>query len=262
MLLRFGREAALVADAGAEAAGAQHLLERVVGLDPGAERLGEGLEPERHEHELLDVDVVVGVGAAVQDVELGHRQDGRGRAAQVGVERQAGGAGRRLGDRERGAQDGVGPQPLLRGGAVQVDQVAVDQRLVPGVHAAERPGDLPLDVLDRLGHPLAAVALAAVAQLQGLAAAGRGAGRHRRAPPRPSFQKAFDLEGRVTAGIENLSGVDLVDREHRCSCGGSRLVRSVMGRRAGDAGALRHRLYGVSRPAVRIVGMSPPGALL
>ena len=41
---------------------------------PGAQRFGEGRAAERHDHELLEVDAAVGVGAAVQDVHHRHRQ--------------------------------------------------------------------------------------------------------------------------------------------------------------------------------------------
>ena len=56
-----GGEAALVAEAGGQALRLQQALEGVVGLDAPAQRLAEGLGTERDDHELLDVDVVVGV---------------------------------------------------------------------------------------------------------------------------------------------------------------------------------------------------------
>jgi len=46
----------------------------VVHLDPVAHRLGEGRRAVRHDHELLEVERVVGVGAAVDDVHHRHRQ--------------------------------------------------------------------------------------------------------------------------------------------------------------------------------------------
>src|SRR5438094_47495 len=62
------REAALVADAGLEAAIVEHPLERVVDLGAHAQRLGEALRPGRNDHELLEVDRVVRVDAAVDHV--------------------------------------------------------------------------------------------------------------------------------------------------------------------------------------------------
>ena len=55
---------------------------------------------DRRDHELLDVDVAVGVGAAVEDVHHRHRQQVRGRAADVAEQRQAGRLGGGPGDGE------------------------------------------------------------------------------------------------------------------------------------------------------------------
>ena len=111
------REAALVAEAGREALLLQHRLERVVDLGAGAHRLGERRRPDRRDHELLDVDVGVGVRAAVEDVHHRHRQQVGVGPADVAVERQPGRLGRGLGDGERGAEDRVGAQVGLVGRA-------------------------------------------------------------------------------------------------------------------------------------------------
>ena len=58
--------------------------------------------------------------------------------------------------------------------------------------------------------------LVAVAQLDRLVGAGRGARRHRRAADRAVGQDDVDLDGRVAARVEDLAGVDDVDRG--CSC--------------------------------------------
>ena len=51
---------------------------------------GKLVGPDRHDHELLGIDVVAGVGPAVEDVHHRHGHDVRQRPAQVAVERQAG----------------------------------------------------------------------------------------------------------------------------------------------------------------------------
>ena len=72
------REAAFVADRRAQAAALQHRLQRVEDLGAGAQRFGERIEADRQHHEFLQVDVVVGMRAAVDDVHHRHRQfDGR-----------------------------------------------------------------------------------------------------------------------------------------------------------------------------------------
>ena len=186
----------------------------MVDLDARPQAVGEGVEAARDDHELLDVDRVVGVGAAVQDVEHGYRQQRGGRAAEIGVERQAGEVGRRLGHRQRHAENGVGAEPALAGGAVELDESAVDEHLVPRVHALDGAGDLVMDVVDRLGNALAEETVAAVAQLQGLARAGGRAGRHHGATQRAAFQQAVHFDGRISARVEDLSRDKLFDIEH------------------------------------------------
>ena len=81
-------EAALVADRGGQAPVVEHRLEHVVRLGAPAQRLGEAGGADRHDHELLEVDVVVGVRAAVEHVHHRHRQHVGVGAADVAVQRQ------------------------------------------------------------------------------------------------------------------------------------------------------------------------------
>ena len=108
-----GREAALVADGRAQPALVQPALQRVEHLGAHPQRLREALGPGRHHHELLEVDAVVGVRAAVQDVHHRHGQHARAVAAEVAVERQARLRRGRLGDREGHAQDRVRAEARL-----------------------------------------------------------------------------------------------------------------------------------------------------
>ena len=130
-------EAALVADGRAEVALVQHLLEVVEHLGPHAQGLAEGLGALGDDHELLEVDGVVGVLAAVDDVHQRHGQVAGVGAAEVAVERQADGVGGGLGDGERDAEGGVRAELGLVGGAVEFDQQAVDGDLVERVHAEQ-----------------------------------------------------------------------------------------------------------------------------
>ena len=78
--------------------------------------------------------------AAVEDVHHRHRQHVRVRAAEVAEQRQVGGLGGGLGDGQRDAEDGVGAERALVGGAVQVDHRLVDQPLLGGVEADQLAG--------------------------------------------------------------------------------------------------------------------------
>jgi hypothetical protein len=78
-----GCEAALVATRGPQARVVQRLLQRVEDLGPHPQALGERRRARRHDHELLEVDLVVGVGAAVEHVHHRHGQDRRLLPAEV-----------------------------------------------------------------------------------------------------------------------------------------------------------------------------------
>ena len=67
------------------ALGVNQFLERVEHLHPVAQRFPEGRRAKRHEHELLHVDAVVGVRAAIDHVHERHGQRHLARAAQVPV---------------------------------------------------------------------------------------------------------------------------------------------------------------------------------
>ena len=157
----------------------QHGLEGVVDLDAPAQALGEGLGAERGDHEFLDVDVGVGVRAAVEDVHQRNGQYVGVRAAQVLVQRQVGGGCGGVGNGQGDAEDGVGAELGLVGGAVQVDHGLVDAALVGGVEADQGRCDLVDDGVNGLLDTLAEVAaLVAVAQLNGFVLAGGGTGRN------------------------------------------------------------------------------------
>jgi hypothetical protein len=80
-------------------------------LGAHAQRLAKRARADRHHHELLQVDGVVGVRAAVEDVEHRHRQT-RAPSRRDSVERLPSAAARPA-PRERHAEDRVGAEPLL-----------------------------------------------------------------------------------------------------------------------------------------------------
>ena len=113
LLSRSGAKPSFVADGRLELLRLQHLLEVVEDLDAAAQGVAEGVEAQRHDHELLHVDRVVGVRAAVDDVHHRRRQQPGADAAQVAEQRQAAVVGRRVGDGQRHAENGVGAEVLL-----------------------------------------------------------------------------------------------------------------------------------------------------
>ena len=213
VLLQVGGVAALVAHAGG---GSAVLLED--GLQ-GVENLGahlEGLLPaagaHRHDHELLDVHVVGGVSAAVEDVHHGHGEGLGVDAADIVVEADAQALSGGLGAGQGGTQDGVGAQAALVGGAVELDHGLVDGSLIQHVHAHQALGDLVVDVLHGVEDALAQVAaLVAVPELTGLVDAGGGAGGHAGAAHGAVFQVDLHLNGGIAAGVQDLTAQDVDD---------------------------------------------------
>ena len=211
--LQIGGEAAFVADVRGELLGLEHLLEVVKHLAAAADGVAETLDAQRHDHELLHVDGVVGVRAAVDDVHHRGRQQPGADAAQVAEQRQPAVVGRGMGVGQRHAQNGVGAQVLLVLGAVELDHAVVERDLIDGVHAAQFVGQLGVDVVDGLENPLAEILrLVAVAELQGLVDAGAGPAGDGGAAERAVGQFHVDLDGGIAAAIENLSGANVYNR--------------------------------------------------
>ncbi|MNE05887.1 hypothetical protein D3C80_984610 [compost metagenome] len=210
-----GGEAALVADVGVVTRVLQSLLQRVEDFSAHAQGVREGVGAGRQDHELLNVDRIVGVSAAVDDVHHRSRQDASRDAADVAIQRQVRADGAGLGRSQRDAQDGVGAQTSLVVGAVQFDQGLVQTALVLGVHAGQGVEDLAVDGVDRLLDALAAPHVhVAVAQLDRLVSAGRGARGHGGAAEAAVFQGDVHLDRRITPAVDDLAGDDVGDVGH------------------------------------------------
>ena len=181
---------------------------------PLLQSVPKGRRPDRSDHELLDVDVGVGVGAAVDDVHHRYRQDVGVGAPDVAVERQLRRGGRGVRHRQRHPEDGVGAQLGLVLGRVQVQHRLIHQPLFTGVEADQLGPELVDHPEHGLGHTLAPVPGIPVPQLDRLERSGGGARRHRRAAFGPVVQDHFDLDGRVPAGVENLPRADELNTCH------------------------------------------------
>ena len=212
-----GRKAALVADRGAMPLVVKDLLEAVEHLDCHPQSLAERPRPDRHDHELLEVDRVVGVGAAVEHVHHRYGQDVGALPAEVSPQRLALLGGRRVGRGERHRQDRVRAQPGLVRGAVEGDQHPIERRLGARVLTPDGGRDLAVDVVDRLGDTLAHPVRPSVPELGGLELPGRRPGRDGGAAPRTRANAQFHLDRRIAAAVKDLSGVNVFDLAHVCS---------------------------------------------
>ena len=200
------RKAALVAHGGRETLLFEQRGERVIDLRAHAQTATECCGAHGHDHELLHVQPVVRVRAAVEDVHHRHGQRHGLCAAQKPVQRDALAAGRRFGaghgdgERRVGAQDGL----VIR--AVERDHRAVHGEQVARVHAAQRLVDAGGDILARAAYALAVIELhVVVAQLQRLELAG-GCAAGRDGGAGDAVRKPYlRLDGRVSARIEHLA---------------------------------------------------------
>ena len=83
---KVGSKTAFVTDRGDEVARFQALFQYMIDLDPSAQCGREIIETHRSQHELLDVDGVVGVSSAVDHIHQGNRQPDRIVTSEVTVE--------------------------------------------------------------------------------------------------------------------------------------------------------------------------------
>ncbi len=193
----------------------QALLQRVEDLRAPAHRLAQRVGAVGDDHEFLEVDRVVGMLAAVDDVHHRHRQHVRLNAADVAIERQAAALGRRLGDREADAEDRVGAEARLVLGAVELDHRGVDLGLLFRLEVDDGVGDLAVHGLHSLQDALAQItAVVPVALLDRLMRTGRRARGHGGATEAAVIQRDIDLDGGIAAAVENFAGVDVDDGGH------------------------------------------------
>jgi hypothetical protein len=191
-------KAALVAPTLVSVAGLlQRAFQGMEDLRPCPQGLREALRADWQDHELLKVDRIIGMGAAIDDI---HHRDGQnpGRRPHIAVKRQLACLRRRLGDGQRHAEDRVRPEPRLVGRAVERDHRLVDFDLVLGIETANGVEDVAIDAVDSVQHALAHISgHVAVTQFDSLVSAGRSAGRHGGAAERAILQHHVDLDGRV-----------------------------------------------------------------
>ena len=152
--------------------------------------------------------------AAVDDVEGGHGEHKLGVASQLAkvlVEGHALSGGAGLGHGQGDPQDGVGAQLGLVLGAVQLDHGLVNGGLVRLVAANELGRNDRVHVAHGREHALAHVAFSAVAEFAGLVGT-RGGARGHRGGEHALLRGHVHLYGGVPAGVDDLTGVNLLDR--------------------------------------------------
>ena len=216
-LSRLGANPPSSPDVGVVAGFLQHALEMMKDLGDHANGFAKRLRPDRHDHEFLEIDLVVRVLAAVDDV--GHRNGqhpGIG-TAQVAVERQTVGGRGRLGGRQANSQNRVGAELPLVGRSVGLDQRPVQPHLVGRIATHRRLGKHAVHVGHRLGHAFSEVSrLVPVAKLDCLVNSGACPRRNGRPAQCAVSQHHIHLDGRIAAAVEDLAPAHLLRSEPPC----------------------------------------------
>ncbi|MNI16248.1 hypothetical protein D3C73_695750 [compost metagenome] len=193
----------------------------VENLGAHAQTFRERLGANRLNHEFLDVDVVIGVLAAVDDVHHRnrHRVDTRG-AVQVGdvsVQRQVLVLCCCLGRGQGNGEDRVGAQGTFVFSTVELDHCQIERFLVAWVHAFQQVADRTVDVGYGLQNALAQVtALVAIAQLERLTRASGSTGRRAGTADDAVVEKHVRFHGGIATGVENFTTFDVDDFSHCC----------------------------------------------
>src|SRR3990167_4309602 len=138
----------------AQTTGLQHSFQVMENFGAHAHGVGERLGANRLNHEFLDIDVVIGMFATVDDVHHRYRHRVHTRSAvqvsDVRVQRHAFGLGSGLGRSQGYGEDGVGTQRRFVLGSVEGDHRAVQALLVDWVFAQQQVTDPAGDVTNKL----------------------------------------------------------------------------------------------------------------
>ncbi len=128
LLLQVGGKAAFVADIRVQLLGFEHAFQMVKHFDAGAQGIAEFREAQRHDHEFLHVDGVVGVRAAVDDVHHRRGQQLARPSAEIAIQRQPAKIGRRMGHGQRHAEEcALAPRFFL----FSVPSISIIRRSMP-----------------------------------------------------------------------------------------------------------------------------------
>ena len=176
------------------------------------DRLALGLGSDRPDHEFLEGDWRVGMRSAVNNVHHRNRKNVGVGPADVAVERNVQGFGRRLRRRKGNAKNRVGSKLALCGSSVKGEHFHVQRALLKNVEAFERGGDDLVHVFHGLKNALSAVArLVAVAHFKRFVLSGARSAGNGGAAKNAVFQDNVHFNCGVSARVDYLAADDFVD---------------------------------------------------
>ncbi len=161
---------------------------------------------DRNDHEFLNVDAVVRVGAAVQNIDVRYGKKITLSSGQIGEQLLFRGPGGGRGGRHGDGKNRIGSQPLFRRCAVKGHHPVVQLILPEGVHAGDFRGQNVSRIGDGLADTFAQVpGWISVSEFQGFPFSGGGPGWNRGFPGDSGSQRDFCFDGRVSAGVQDFT---------------------------------------------------------
>ena len=116
----------------------QDRLQRVEGFSRRPQGLAKRGQPQGQHHKLLDINVVIGVLASIEDVKHRYWQRVLLPIGEPTVKRNIVVRGRRSCRGNRDAEQRVGPKPAFVGCSVQLNKFVVERRLIGSIQATDR----------------------------------------------------------------------------------------------------------------------------
>src|SRR5690554_6073479 len=213
------RKTTLVAHRCVQALRLQHFLQAVEDFRADTQSLCKALHSNRLNHELLDVHVVIRVLTTVQDVHHRYRHgEFAGRAVDISnvrIQRLLQRNSSRLGRCKGDGQNGVGAQVGLVLGAVQIQHNLVQTTLIRRIFTDQCITNLAVYRINRFQDALTQITGSiTITQLQRLAGTGGCTRRRTSGADGAVFQNNIGFNGRVAAGIQNLTGFDVGNLGH------------------------------------------------
>ena len=186
--------------------GAQPVGDPHTALQP----IGKGGTAQRDDHKFLDIDIIGGVAAAIQNIHHGAGQSGPPprKAGEVLPQRQAAGSRGGVGHGQADPQNGIGAEVRFISGAIRFAEDAVNGFLLGGIPPDEGPGQFVINGADGGAHPFSAVTgWVAVPFFTGLVPAGGSAAGDGCDAYGTALQGDLHPDGRVAAAIQDFEAL-------------------------------------------------------
>ena len=174
----------------------------------------EARSAQRDNHEFLQIEVIVGVSAAVDHVHHRHGHLHGTHTAQVAIKGQTAIVGCCTGAGHGHTQNGIGAEVALIFRAVVFDHLRVDRSLLRHIKTDQSRLNLGVNVFHGLHDTLTAVARVLVAQFKCFTNTGGSAGRHGSAAHHAAVKINVAFNRGVAAAVQNFTSDDGIDRRH------------------------------------------------